>query len=92
MSEYKLEVDVPHLPKGEPVQIPGLGTFANGETHEIEKEDAEAYRVYNGRDGELGQTLLQASKNMYGVEVSTGQSGGGNSSPSKDKDKKGDDD
>ena len=94
MSEYKMTVDVPHLPKGAPIQIVGLGTFENGSTVEVSKEDADHYRDVHGRqepqhdeDGSLvgmsrekGPTLLQASKSMYGVEVETVQ-GGSNPPP-----------
>lgn len=83
---YELTVDQPNLPKGELVQIPGLGTFENGGTYTVSKEEAEGYRTYHSKvepvvnedDGAVvgsqvvsGPTLLQASKNMYGIEVST---------------------
>lgn len=85
MSEataYEIEVNLPDLPKGELVQIPGLGTFENGTKHDVSQEEAEAYRAYHtqhvaetSEDGEMsvdvvqGPTLLEASKDMYGVEV-----------------------
>lgn len=83
---YELSIDQPNLPKGEPVQIPGLGTFKNGSSHPVTKEEAQAFRVYHTRQENiideqtdevlgsqpvLGPTLLQASKNMFGVEVTT---------------------
>lgn len=88
---YVLSVDLPNLPKGEPIQIAGLGTFENGSTNDISQRAADAFRAYNGRqtpiyseeDGSLtgtewsqGPTLLEASKQMYGVEVKTAGSGG----------------
>lgn len=82
---YEITVDQPSLPKGEQVQIPGLGTFENGYTYTVTKGEANGYRTYHtcqvdvldedmnvvGSDVELGPTLLQAAKSMYGVEVST---------------------
>lgn len=82
---YKLTVDLPDLPKGELVQIPGLGTFENGSSYEVTQEEADGYRVYHqfvkpvtnkdgaivGAETELGNTLLEAAKTMYGVEVET---------------------
>lgn len=44
---YRMKVDQPNLAKGEEVLIPGLGAFANGETHDITDEQAETYRQRN---------------------------------------------
>jgi hypothetical protein len=89
---YELSLDLPSLPKGEPVQIPGLGTFENGETHEITKIEHERYRAYHvrqipvideetqevrGNELENGPTLLQAFKDREDIEVVT-ITGGGN--------------
>jgi len=63
---YELKVD---LPEGDPIQIPGLGTFDTGKTYEISKEEADGYREYWKREGKLGPTLLQASKKMHRVVV-----------------------
>ena len=88
---YALTVDLPNLPKGELIQIPGLGTFKNGDSFDINEEAAENYRVYHGRQEPIydqetgsilgtkwakGPTLLQASESMYGVTVKTASSGG----------------
>jgi hypothetical protein len=79
---YKMKVDQPNLAKGEKILIPGLGAFANGETHDITDEQAEGFRRYNmvlkdvlddngQRTGrvteELGLSLTDA--NIYGVKV-----------------------
>lgn len=82
---YEVELDVPGLPKGELVQIPGLGTYENKSTFDVDADQHTAYRahnsvqelIYGGESGEEiigstvvpGPTLLQASKNMFGVEV-----------------------
>lgn len=95
---YTLTVDLPDLPEGELVQIPGLGTFENaGDPVDVTKQQADAYRVYHQRqetvtDEEsgailgselvLGPTLLEASKSMYGVEVKTAGSSSSSSSGS----------
>lgn len=92
---YVMEIDVEGSPKGEEFQIAGLGTFKNGETYEVTKEEADAYRTYHSRQKpileegtnailgselENGPTLLQAAKGMHGVKVSTpGSSNSGES-------------
>src|SRR5689334_979644 len=82
---YEVDLDVPGRPKGDQIQIAGLGTFSNGDSHEITDDQAQAFRVSRsttepvlGDDDEvlgservLGPTLLQASKNMNGVSVTT---------------------
>lgn len=82
---YTMDVDLDGSPKGEQIQIAGLGTFENGSSYDITRAEAEAYRSYNtryetivgendeilGSTPELGPTLLQASKTMFGVEVTT---------------------
>lgn len=84
---YELSVNQPNLPKGEPVQIAGLGTFKNGSSYPITKTQAEFYRTFHstqvpvvddkdnvvGSEVQLGPTILQDSKNMYGVEVVTAE-------------------
>jgi hypothetical protein len=70
---YELTID-PSV--GDSLQIPGLGTFDPGKTYEISKEEADSYRSFWTRNGELGATLLQNSKKMYGVTVTTPKSGG----------------
>jgi hypothetical protein len=80
---YELELDLPGHPKGEGVQIPGLGTFENGSVYEVTEEEAQSYRVYHtrqvqqtdehgnvlGADTELGPTLLQAFRKYEGITV-----------------------
>lgn len=87
--QYELTIDQPNLPKGELVQIPGLGTFENGHTYEVTKQEADSYRVYHtrqvpkedkdgnivGSDVELGPTLLQAMKHSRTVHVVTHKEG-----------------
>jgi len=83
---YVLELDVPGVPKGQEIEIPGLGVFKNGATHEIDEDAAENYRDANvtaepevGKNNEIlsvevtrGQTLLQAGNSMMeGITVST---------------------
>lgn len=83
---YEVELDLPGIPTGEPVQIPGLGTFNNGDTLDVTKREAEFYRSYHihqepivdeetqailGSEAVLGPTLLQAFKDTNGVKVTT---------------------
>lgn len=82
MSAYNVTVDMPNLPRGEEVEISGLGRFKNGSTTEVSKEDAEAFRTFHqnvrfehDENGALltiteqGPTVLQA--NIPGVVVET---------------------
>lgn len=79
---YSVTVDMPNLPKGEEVEISGLGRFENGKTTTVSKEEAEAFRTFHQRVSyerdengalitvtEIGPTLLQA--NILGVKVET---------------------
>lgn len=109
---YEMTIDQPNRPKNDPIQIPGLGTFANGGTYTIDDEAAQSFRSYHSRQttvvdekteavkgtkAELGPTLLEASKNMYGVEVtvakeqkSDNKSNDANKGAEEDKNKGGD--
>jgi hypothetical protein len=92
---YELTLDLPGQPKGEPVQIAGLGTFENGKSHQITESQAESYRSYNtrleyeydednnlvGATAEPGPTLLQAFSKTDGVEVTTVESRSANPPP-----------
>lgn len=44
---YNITFDLPNLSAGAIVQINGLGTFENGKTHFVDKDQAEAFRVYH---------------------------------------------
>jgi hypothetical protein len=81
---YEVKIDQPNLPEGEPIQIPGLGTFENGGTYDVSEAEAEAYRSYHtrqvpkidpetkaylGADVELGPSLADVAESMYGVTV-----------------------
>jgi hypothetical protein len=82
---YELTVDQPNSPKGTPIQIVGLGTYKNGGTYSVSKDEADRFRSHHTRqesvyaeDGSVvgsktssGPTLLQASTNMLGVTVET---------------------
>jgi hypothetical protein len=84
--KYVLELDVPGLDNKAEVEIPGLGVFQNGQTHEITEQQASDYRVrmataepvYDdddiiiGSEVSQGPTVLQASRAMMeGISVST---------------------
>jgi hypothetical protein len=85
-AQYVLVVDIPGSPKGEGVAITGLGEFKNGSSYDISKEQADNFRalnstqemVYDSKTNEVlgaemvqGPTLLQASKTMHGITVTT---------------------
>jgi hypothetical protein len=101
MGAYTLTVVDPSLPKGEPLQIMGLGTFDNGASTEISHEQAEAFRDYHsgqrgvfdkegnlkGYEWQRGPTLLEWAKGSEVVAVETVQE---KASQKDDKDKGGD--
>jgi len=89
---YEVTLDQESLQKGSLIQIPGLGTFENGSTFEVNEDQHATYRAHhqemvmvlddndnpvlddNGAytfELQQGPTLLQASKGMNGVEVTT---------------------
>jgi hypothetical protein len=83
---YELDVDVEGLPKGEPLQIMGLGVFENGSSYLITESEAERYRLMNatmepivdedtqavlGAEYTKSPTLLQLSDSLpEGITVS----------------------
>jgi hypothetical protein len=83
---YEHTIDQPNSPKGEPLQIVGLGTFENGYTYTINRYEAESFRDFHqslvpvmaeddksiiGQERQQGPTLLEAAKGMYGVTVTS---------------------
>ena len=56
----RLTVNQPNIPPGMEIEIPGLGSFANGEIHNVGDEEVESARArgYNIReDGGYGEPL-----------------------------------
>lgn len=56
----RLTVNQPNIPPGMEIEIPGLGSFANGEVHNVEDEAVESAKArgYNIReDGVYGEPL-----------------------------------
>lgn len=88
---YEVTVNQPGLPKGELVQIPGLGEFENGSTFDVDEDQHNAFRTYHSGqemaqddDGawyvsnvKPGPTLLQAFPEGTALEVVTYASKGG---------------
>lgn len=58
----KVTVDVPGTPKGEPIDVGGLGRFKNGSTAEVTKEQVESWELFSGREwpssGELALPVV----------------------------------
>jgi hypothetical protein len=44
---YELEVNLPNVPKGEMVEITGLGTYENGKTSPVPDDLLELYKLNN---------------------------------------------
>lgn len=83
---YKVEVNMPNLPKGVPVEVDGLGVFENGATYEISEEEALAFRqkhvvIQTKYDDEgkmtntpvLGPAVVDAFKDSETVKVTKGK-------------------
>lgn len=68
---YQLELDYPNMPKGQELSIPGLGTYQNGSTTVISKEEADSFRQYQVDNGMPDRTLLQAFTGAEYVTVTT---------------------
>jgi hypothetical protein len=73
MAGYTITVNLPSTGKGQKVQIPGLGTFKNGQTAEVTKEMADAFRTFQTDLGMPDQTLLEAFKGRDDVTVETAE-------------------
>lgn len=43
--EWTIEVNLPNLPEGTPVQVYGLGEFKNGDTYGVDDELVHLYRL-----------------------------------------------
>lgn len=51
MPEYEVKVNIPERPKGDPIDVPGVGQVENGTTTkgvEMSTEDAERFRGAHG--------------------------------------------
>lgn len=47
MTEYKIEVNLAHVPEGTPVELYGLGTYPNGGTYDVPDELVQLHRINN---------------------------------------------
>lgn len=80
---YEIEINQPNLPEGEPIQVPGLGTFENGQTYDVTEEEGNSYRAFHsyqepiiGENNEVlgantlpGRDLAEAFEGAYGITV-----------------------
>lgn len=74
---YKVHVNLPNRPDGSRVYVPGLGTYDNGSTTEIEDFVAERAfnkypRIYSAVDGEdifVGQKPAQEAPSVDMVSL-----------------------
>jgi len=84
---YEVTVDMPNLPTGATVQVPGLGELENGGTYFVNKDEAAAWRSANTRQeahfddkGDMvvemvdPGTLLQVLNKVPGLSVETADS------------------
>ena len=81
---YKMEINLPNTPRGQLVEVDGLGIFENGSEVFIDKEQAEAFRAKHEKvvvrstkrglsivDVKPGLTVLQAFERVEGITVTT---------------------
>jgi hypothetical protein len=83
---YKLELDLPNAGQGVEVYVDGLGILENGKTHDIDDEQAQAFRVAHrtyksDTDPDTGivtnveeiegPTVLEYFKGTEGITVTT---------------------
>lgn len=68
----KVTIDLPGTPKGEDVEVGGLGLFKNGSTTEVPKERVEDWEAFSNRkwpsSGDLSLPVLEDSKAPSEVE------------------------
>lgn len=77
---YTLTINNSNAAKDAEFSIPGLGTYKNGSTNAVSKEEAEAFRAYQVSSGMPDVTLLQAFKGDPSVTVETESSSSGSGS------------
>jgi hypothetical protein len=79
---YKVDVNLPNVAKGTPVEIDGLGVFVNGSETEVTNADATAFRAKHSHiqtetddQGQMtnsvvqGPTLSQAFKGNKHIKI-----------------------
>ena len=71
MSGYRITANYPNVGKGQELSIAGLGTIKNGQTAEVTKEQAAAFKIFQRDLGMPDRTLLEAFKGNEYVEVET---------------------
>lgn len=94
MTKYALQVDIPNLDEGAPVEIPLLGEFANVGIYELDESRLRAFLISVGKRYEdleglnwpQGVALMVAKKEPVSEAISTGGSVSTGSSVSTGKD------
>jgi hypothetical protein len=69
---FSVEVNLPNRPKGDGIEILGLGVFPNGETTEISDEQMEYFRVINTRLVDVDSEDRPAFTGAAGMESRQG--------------------
>lgn len=60
MTDYNLKLQIGGMPKGEEVEIPGLGVFKNGEERLVTEEQVAFWRQVRGRQVDIASTQERA--------------------------------
>lgn len=68
---FEVAVNVPHLAKGETIEIDGLGYFVNGKTTEVEDDAVTYFRRKHTEEGKPLRTLKSLFKNVEGIEITS---------------------
>lgn len=68
---YTLTIKNDNAARDAEFSIPGLGTYKNGSTNSVSKEEADSFRAYQVSSGMPDVTLLQAFTGDPSVTVTT---------------------
>jgi len=60
VTDYNLKLQIGGMPKGEEVEIPGLGVFKNGEERLVTEEQVAFWRQVRGRQVDIASTQERA--------------------------------
>jgi len=75
MTEFKIEVNLAHVPEGTPVELYGLGTYANGGTYDVSDELVQLFRinhpVYDVRedDEKINADVMDTLNPQEGIKI-----------------------
>jgi hypothetical protein len=70
---YEVTIDEEGTPKGQLIQIPGLGTFENGSTFDVDEDQHAQFRAYHTTttpvEDEEGNLVIEDGTYVYETEL-----------------------